>query len=689
MYTVLRKSEIPNHRKRADKPSLEVIDHRKKQKPVTIEESYDALRLQREALLDAEMRYQKRIRELESEATETAKAQEATQAENKNLKNIIDRGPKVSVLRKAKMQNDRLQQTITKLLEENRDLIQLINRMEKRDGDEWKDVFAETRRRQEERYSVLGPFVAGLNGKKSTITLNDIPTNKKVDDYDRQLETLSKETKRLLHKFEQMKRAKLSIDYATVMGPRNSMKNINKHRAIGDLINLDLNKYAAHLENLTSKHGKLTSEVIMSLSKEGKKCAKAGQKHSLPSFDSKDEAGIKPSDGKDENKKLSLGGTRVKTVSAPPSDVSRTINNRNAKSDTEIDDNYEKHARVKMRKRKVKSASIMSTQRGSDISVDKSPRSMKPRPLELRSRKIQDSDKSVRFTNEIQNKESKMSRSWSGEKFDHNDAKLIKSQAIGSKTSSSSLHHKPTKQSEFDTNQENKSLSQKNGDRMKKNLSKSNSVPNSTIPTPKSNELILDSRSGADTDRQMREPLDLASKRSRTNRESQRSTGKYSHGPETIDKSHSALIRIKGPEIEIQERANRGGQERYETNTNINHNRRESKAGLLSAKQSSAFQRTFPKNPPITKDSIHLKKAPNSDVVLQYLKQNNKSSSMDFNELFLDHEEHVPVPVPVTFREDAKTMRTRNIRYVTEADQRTREVENRREMFYRNFLNEP
>ena len=269
MYTYVPRVRREDHRRRGDKPSMEIIDHRKRlnnriiSKSVpTADTGYDEeVEDTRFSWFDAELGYKKRIKELEKDGEEMALALQEALAENRSLKNNINRGPSRTDVKKLVNEKKTMQNVIEKLGEENFELNEMLNRVIKRSDSEWQDAYENIRRRQEERYSVIGPFLARIEGlKKRTVTMNDGPELNK-DRYDAHLTNLEKETQALLNRLRQLKREKRFIDYSFVTGERKCFQNLKEFKEVGGNINRDIQKYTSHFEQLSEKHVEMINSI--------------------------------------------------------------------------------------------------------------------------------------------------------------------------------------------------------------------------------------------------------------------------------------------------------------------------------------------------------------------------------------------------------------------------------------------
>lgn len=270
MYTIVPHTEIIDHESKPGDPRPEIIDHRNEPKRTRWVKRnrkeqlpYDTLKKHRDVLLEEEIKYKKQIRELEKERDELVKTYENTYQENKKLKSIIDHGPDASKMKQLAKDKKEQSGIIERLEDENNVLNERLKELE-RLGDplrkaiatkQWKDALDKARRIREAEDAIptQGPFVGNKIFKKKRVAIDD-DRLEETDAYDLQLDSIEKESQRLLTKIKQLKREKESIDYTMLMGKGALTRNAVVANAISEKLNRDLNKYAIRLEKIKLRH---------------------------------------------------------------------------------------------------------------------------------------------------------------------------------------------------------------------------------------------------------------------------------------------------------------------------------------------------------------------------------------------------------------------------------------------------
>lgn len=270
MYTVIPRQELDDHhRSRSGEPPPEIIDHRKpeERKPYKWKNRVKSNSNEnQEVTLQAELRYQHRIKELEKQSEELARTYDETAHENKVLKSIIEHGPHAAKVKKLQKVKKEQKELIDMLTEENEELRGKVQQIET-GIDEPKDVVMESNwnavatkveKARGVNIPIQGPFAPAKITKRKSITINDERPDEQ-DSYDLAIDSVEKETQVLLNKLKQLKREKSQIDYSLVMGKGFVSRNATVANAMNEKLNRDLHKFATRLEKLQLKHRTLTT----------------------------------------------------------------------------------------------------------------------------------------------------------------------------------------------------------------------------------------------------------------------------------------------------------------------------------------------------------------------------------------------------------------------------------------------
>ena len=249
-------------------PQTEIIDHNepaktkqskwKKGKP-NDNIPYDALKLERNKLIEAEKKYRARIKELEDETAELSKTYETTYQENKMLKGIIQHGPdavKAKELVKVKKQQKEI---IDRLEEENQFLTTRLNDLEQQYNakdttldNTWNDALSKAKQKRSvgDKVPIQGPFTGRTHANEGSLNNQ----KQEIDSFDIQLDNLEKETHILLNKIHQLQKDKEHISLAINLEKGYITRNAAMNNALNEKLTRDLNKFASKLEKLKLKH---------------------------------------------------------------------------------------------------------------------------------------------------------------------------------------------------------------------------------------------------------------------------------------------------------------------------------------------------------------------------------------------------------------------------------------------------
>ena len=288
MFTV-----VPRETEVAHPPKTEIIDHNapaKLQTPTWKKGKhsgnipYDTLKDQRDKLVEAEKKYRARIRELEGENAELSKTYEATYQENKMLKGIIQHGPDASKVKELKKVEKEQKGTIDRLEEENDTLNKRLNEIEEvynargqTAESTWNELLAKLKQKRPrgEKVPTQGPFAGHTQANGITV----YNQKQEMDDFDRHLDNLEKETQILLNKIRQLQSEKGQIRSAIDGEKGYITRNAAMNNALNEKLNRDLNQFALKLEKMKLKHK--TAKTFAGMT------GKIGHKHAF-SFESPD-----------------------------------------------------------------------------------------------------------------------------------------------------------------------------------------------------------------------------------------------------------------------------------------------------------------------------------------------------------------------------------------------------------------
>ena len=288
MFTVVpRESEVTHP------PKTEIIDHNvpaKLQTPTWKKGKhsgnipYDTLKEQRDKLIEAEKKYRARIKELEGENAELSKTYEATYQENKMLKGIIQHGPDASKVKELMKVKKEQKGTIDRLEEENEILNKRLNEIEEvynargqTAESTWNELLAKLKQKRPrgEKVPTQGPFSGHTQANAVTV----YNQKKDMDEFDRHLDNLEKETQILLNKIRQLQNEKGQIGSAIDKEKGYITRNAAMNNALNEKLNRDLNQFALKLEKMKLKHK--TAKAFAGMT------GKVGHKHAF-NFESPD-----------------------------------------------------------------------------------------------------------------------------------------------------------------------------------------------------------------------------------------------------------------------------------------------------------------------------------------------------------------------------------------------------------------
>ncbi|XP_060592277.1 probable DNA double-strand break repair Rad50 ATPase [Ruditapes philippinarum] len=268
MFTVVPKPEAPDiedYQPAKGEPAPQIINHRQenqthKKKKAT----YEDIKEQRDSLLESEMKYIKRIKELEKEKEDLLKLYEPTYKENKQLKSHLMHGPESQNIKKLKQEKKKILSELEIVNTENAELQDRVKELEKMFLSEkdyyrekkWREAIEKGRKRREEKDTLLstqGPFASSRKPNKRDLKSVTDEEFEKQDAHDLHIDTLEKETQILLNKIRRMKQNKGSIDYAYFIGKGAITRNSSVAKAINEKLDKDLEEFENRLENLRQK----------------------------------------------------------------------------------------------------------------------------------------------------------------------------------------------------------------------------------------------------------------------------------------------------------------------------------------------------------------------------------------------------------------------------------------------------
>ena len=265
MHRIVSRHEglgIQTHQSAQGEPAPQIIDHRQEnQQNKKKQQTYEIIKKQRDDLLVSELKYSKRIKELEKENEDLLKLYEPTYKENEQLKSQIQYGPESQNIKKLRQEKKKLFSELEIVKEENIELQDRVKDLEKMFLSEkeyylekkWREAIEKGRKRREERDTLIstqGPFPTSRKPKKRDLKSISDDEFEKQDAHDLHIDTLEKETQILLNKIRRIKQNKESIDYAYFIGKGAVTRNSSVAKAINEKLDKDLEQFENRLENL-------------------------------------------------------------------------------------------------------------------------------------------------------------------------------------------------------------------------------------------------------------------------------------------------------------------------------------------------------------------------------------------------------------------------------------------------------
>lgn len=271
MNTVVTAPETIDDRRINGVPKPQIIDHHQKQKcdvlvnirtnTQTNTNTYDSIIEQRDTLIASEIKYKKRIKELEQEHENLLKVYEPTRSENEVLRSHVKHGPNAQKIKQLQKDKKEILGKLEIVKEENGVLSDRVHELEKMFVSEknyylekkWHEAVVNGRKRREERdagISTQGPFAdAKRPAKRNLKTVKDEEFEKQDAD-DLHIDNLEKETQVLLNKIRQTKQNKEDIDYAHFIGKGAVTRNATIAKAISVKLERDVQSCVDRLDHL-------------------------------------------------------------------------------------------------------------------------------------------------------------------------------------------------------------------------------------------------------------------------------------------------------------------------------------------------------------------------------------------------------------------------------------------------------
>lgn len=262
MFTFVPQQPVVPRRHAPGDPPIEVIDHtggqattnrKRTDKRHSDDVTYSHLVKQKNELLEDQVVFRKKVKDLEDERAELIRLYEEAYQENKGLKGHIQHGPDAVKIKQLKNDKQSLEQQLTALKDDNRTLTEQIKELVKvsssaRDymnNQSWQEALVKTKR--------------SLQRRDHRQTEESVKLERDI--YDIKLDTLEKETLILLNNIKQLRKEKQNVDFAILMDKGAVSKNVIQENALKGKLEKDLQTLSSKLGEQKENSEKLRSAL--------------------------------------------------------------------------------------------------------------------------------------------------------------------------------------------------------------------------------------------------------------------------------------------------------------------------------------------------------------------------------------------------------------------------------------------